>query len=105
MNKVKNMEWFYKLIVIGLLLIVVLNPLSLILISSGIDLAVQFIGNSLQTGVEYATEYALYPMGLGAVLILLGGGAYLGQRERSNTAKLKSMKKKPSQKAGEYLSA
>lgn len=103
MNKLTNLAWYNKLMAAGVLLIVVLNPLSLILLSSGIDLAVAFIGDLLQAGFEFGAEYAIYPMGIGAVALLVGFGASLGANSKANSKKLKTMKKKPTQKAGEYL--
>ena len=103
MKNIKNIKWYNKLIIIGSLLLLTINPLSLIFISSGIEIAVQMIGNALQSGITIAIEYIYIPMGLGAVLIFLGIGASMGANEKNNIAKLKSMKNKPTNKAGKYL--
>ena len=102
MKRLRNIKWYTKLIVAGLLLIAVGNPLSLIFISSGIDLAVIAFGDLLQAGVVASIHYSLYIVGVGAVAIILGGGAYLGSREKTTTAKYKNLKHR-STKTPEYL--
>ncbi len=104
MNKrIKNMQWHTKLILLGLALILLLNPLSLIVLSSGIDITVVFIGDMLQQAIEFGTEYTLYPMGLGALLMVLGGGMYLGAREKNEVKRLESLKTRPTLKAGKPI--
>jgi len=102
MKRLRNIKWYTKLIVAGVLIIAVGNPLSLIFISSGIDLAVIAFGDLLQAGVVLGIDYSLYIVGVGVVAIILGGGAYLGSREKTTTAKYKSLKNKNT-KTPEYL--
>jgi len=104
MDKLRNIKWYNKLMIAGVLIIAVGNSLSLILISSGIDIAVIAFGNLLQAGLSASIDYSLYIVGVGAVAIILGGGAYLGAREKKSTAKYKHLKTKNT-KTPEYLEA
>lgn len=102
MKILRNIKWYTKLIMAGVLIIAVGNPLSLIFISSGIDLAVIAFGDLLQASVALSIDYSVYIVGIGAVAVILGGGAYLGSREKTTAAKYKSLGHKNT-KRPEYL--
>lgn len=101
--KFKQLEWYKKLIIVGVLLIGVFNPLSLIFITSGIDVAVMALSDALQAGLIFTMGYFYVPVGIGALSIVLGIGVHLGARENQKVAKLKSLKNKKTESAGKYL--
>lgn len=101
--KLKNLEWYKKLIIVGVLLVGVFNPLSLIFITSGIDIAVMALSDALQAGLMFTMEYFYVPVGIGALAIVLGIGVHLGAREKQQVTKLKSLKNKKTESAGKFL--
>jgi hypothetical protein len=105
MLKLNRVKWYNKLIIGGVLLVALANPLSLVFIADGTDIAIVWLGQLVQLAFTYAVDFSPYIIGIGAVAIVLGFGASLGAKEKKTNYKLEKLKHKKTAKGGEFIGA
>lgn len=93
----KNMTLQTKLIMVGIVLVTVFNPLSVNLWSDALVIALNYISGEL---VKISTYTTL----VGATLIIVGGLITYSERDKKETKRLRSLKNKKS-KTQEYIEA
>lgn len=81
---------------VGIVLVAVFNPLAVNLWADALQIALDIVSRELINISDYTVV-------VGATLILVGGLLWYNERGKKETAKLKKLKNKKSQKAGEYL--
>ena len=87
----------------GSLLLLVGNPLSLLFIADGINIAFLALADLVEAVFRLSVDYSPIFMAIGAVAIVLGIGMAWGKAQANQTKKLKKMKSQPTAKAGKFM--
>ena len=87
-----------KLIAVGIVSLLVLNPLATNLVADGMILAINTVMEYLVLGSGYIMAVAGTLVGVGALLMYT-------ESKQADTAKLKKMKTTKTKRAGEFLEA
>lgn len=91
-NKIKQIKWYDKLMILAVLLAVTVNPISLPLVQIASDMLIAIL-----------IQYSWVAMIVALTLFVVG---HLGLRmstRQSNNKKLKELKNKKTSKAGKYI--
>ena len=85
-----------KILLAGLLIVAVFNPLSVNLWSDGLVTALDLLAREM-------ISFSGYTMAIGVTLVLVSGLLIYSDRQTSEKKRLKSLKNKKTSKAGEYI--
>lgn len=88
----KRIKWYNKLIILGGLIILMGNPLSLSFMADGVNVAVLFVADAIEFVFRQLIDFTLTIIGIGVMVLVLGVGARLGAEDKIKTAKLKKSK-------------
>lgn len=92
MKKLNKIEWYKWLVMVGVLLVITGNPLSLAFIADGVDIAILWLKDIVEAMFFYINKGSFYIMGAGLILATLGAGVMLGVDKERSTKKLKTKK-------------
>jgi hypothetical protein len=90
------MKLYNKLAIAGGVLVVVFNPLAVAIWSDGLVELINLIAKQL-------VNISNYTVVIGVTLLAVAGILYWDGRSKKQTAKLKKLKHKKTEKAGDYL--
>jgi len=90
------MKLYNKLAIAGGLLVIVFNPLAVAFWSDGLVEAINFVSKQL-------VNISNYTVVIGATLLLVAGLLYWESRSKKETDRLKKLKTKKTQKAGQFI--
>lgn len=90
MKKLNKIKLHTKLITAGAIFVAVGNPLSLVFIADGADIAVLWLGQIIQLLFMYAVQGSIYFVLGGLLILVLGIGMKLGSDTTKATKKLKT---------------
>ena len=90
------MQLYKKVLILGAILVGVFNPLSIALWSDALVLVINFITTQLAL-------YSNYTVVVGATLLIIGAILWNDNRSKKETKRLKKLKAKKTQSAGQFI--